>query len=348
MQNHKQVYTVLGCACALAMSVGLVMAQAQKAPPAPPAAPAAAPRAAGVAGADQLFPNAKPGECYARVYIPPTYTTETEQVVKQAASSKVQIVPAKYETVTETVTVKAASKRLEVVPATFEWQEETVTVRPASKRLITVPPTYENVTEKVMVKAGYTTWKKGAGPAAIAAAGPGGTRIDASGDVLCLVEVPPVYNNVTKRVEKTPATTKEEEIPAVTKVVRRQVMKTPPTTREVEIPAVTQQVQVTKVVEPARELRSEIPAVMQTVTKTKQVTEGRYEWRSILCETNATKDKIREIQNALKSAGFDPGPADGVLAGQTMRAVNAFQKSKNLPVDPYLNLDTVRALGVSL
>jgi peptidoglycan hydrolase-like protein with peptidoglycan-binding domain len=116
----------------------------------------------------------------------------------------------------------------------------------------------------------------------------------------------------------------------------------------VEVPAVTQQVQVNKMVEPAREVKTEIPEEKQTVTSTKQTSEGRYEWRSILCETNATKDKIRSIQSALKSAGYDPGPLDGVLAQQTMRAVNEYQRAKKLPVDPYLNMETVRSLGVNL
>jgi hypothetical protein len=336
MQYRKHIFAFNRCAIALALSAGLMTAQAQN------------PAATSTAAADQLFPNAKSGECYARIFIPPTYTTETQEVVKRAASQRIKVVPAKFETVTETVVVKAASKRLEVIPATYEWQEEEVVVRQASKRLVPVPATYENVTEKVLVKAGYTTWKKGASPAVIAAAGPGGTRVSASGDVLCLVEVPPVYKTITKRVEKTPASTIEKEIPAVTKTVRRQVMKTPPTTREVEIPAVMRKVRVTRLVEPAKEVRTEIPAQMQTVSNTKQVTDGRYEWRSILCETNATKDKIKEIQRALKSVGFDPGPIDGVIAQQTMRAVNAYQRDKSLPVDPYLNMETVRSLGVTL
>jgi peptidoglycan hydrolase-like protein with peptidoglycan-binding domain len=46
------------------------------------------------------------------------------------------------------------------------------------------------------------------------------------------------------------------------------------------------------------------------------------------------------------AAGFDPGPIDGVIRTKTMRAVNEFQTSKGLPVDAYLNLPTVKALGV--
>jgi len=60
-----------------------------------------------------------------------------------------------------------------------------------------------------------------------------------------------------------------------------------------------------------------------------------------------TRDRITAIQSALQKAGHNPGSIDGVIGGDTMRAVNAFQRQKGLPVDKYLNIATVRALGVS-
>jgi peptidoglycan hydrolase-like protein with peptidoglycan-binding domain len=83
------------------------------------------------------------------------------------------------------------------------------------------------------------------------------------------------------------------------------------------------------------------------VTKTVKVADARTEWRSILCETNATPGKIMDIQRGLKSAGFDPGPIDGVIRKKTMQAVNRYQEARGLPVDPYLNIETVKALGVN-
>lgn len=75
---------------------------------------------------------------------------------------------------------------------------------------------------------------------------------------------------------------------------------------------------------------------------------GRWQSRlSILCETNATPSKLKEIQQALATAGHDPGPNDGVIRAQTMSAVNSYRRAKGLPVDVYLNLATVKALGVS-
>lgn len=351
---------------------------------------------------NDLPPNPKAGECYARVVVPPRYETTTEQVVKRPASTRIDVIPARYETVKEAVTIREASKRLEVIPATYKTVTERVEVRPASKRLEVIPATYKNVTEtieirpaskrveavpatfedvteRVLVRDAYTTWKRGSAYLSNAKALKTTSGRAVSGvaqarglgdDVLCLVEIPAEYRTVTRRVEKTPATTREIDIPAeyttVTKrvvdreattreievpaeytTVTRRVIDTPATTREIEIPAETKQVAVRKMVTPAEQKTIEIPAVMGTVEKTKLVSESSVAWRSILCDTNATPAKIKQIQVALKEKGHDPGKIDGVLRTDTMRAVNAFQATKGIPVEPYLTIDTVTALGVA-
>ncbi len=160
-------------------------------------------------------------------------------------------------------------------------------------------------------------------------------------------EEPALYKDVSKRILKTAATTKKVEIPATYKTVKRRVMKTPPTTRVITIPAEYQTVKVTKLIQPAMEKRIEIPAQYQTVTKKVKVTDGHMEWRGILCETNMTRAKISDIQRALKAAGYDPGPIDGVVGQATMTAVNSFQKEKGLVVSKYLTMNTLEALGVA-
>jgi hypothetical protein len=90
-----------------------------------------------------------------------------------------------------------------------------------------------------------------------------------------------------------------------------------------------------------------VPAQYETLSHQVKVAEGKTELRAILCETNATPVKIAEIQRALKKAGFEPGPVDGHMRAQTMNAVNHYQQANQLPVDGFLNLETVKALGVS-
>ena len=43
--------------------------------------------------------------------------------------------------------------------------------------------------------------------------------------------------------------------------------------------------------------------------------------------------RIREIQSALKSAGFNPGPVDGKMGQQTKTAVRDFQTANGLQAD---------------
>ena len=57
---------------------------------------------------------------------------------------------------------------------------------------------------------------------------------------------------------------------------------------------------------------------------------------------------IRNLQQSLSDRGYDPGPIDGVVGGKTATAVKAFQRDKELPTDEYLNMDTIRALGITL
>ena len=45
--------------------------------------------------------------------------------------------------------------------------------------------------------------------------------------------------------------------------------------------------------------------------------------------------------------GFDPGAVNGVLAAPTLAAVARYQQARGLPVHGYLDVDTVRALGVA-
>ena len=106
-------------------------------------------------------------------------------------------------------------------------------------------------------------------------------------------------------------------------------------------------VDVTNELSPPKERRIKVPAKYATVTKRKLVKDGMLDWREILCDTNMTRGRITQIQQALLKAGHNPGPIDGVIGGDTMKAVNAFQRKKGLPVDQYLNIATVKALGVS-
>ncbi|HAZ10103.1 MAG TPA: hypothetical protein DCY56_03210 [Candidatus Omnitrophica bacterium] len=53
----------------------------------------------------------------------------------------------------------------------------------------------------------------------------------------------------------------------------------------------------------------------------------------------------KEIQTALKNAGFDPGSFDGKMGPRTRQAIKDFQKSKGLVPDGVVGPKTWASLG---
>jgi hypothetical protein len=314
--------------------------------------------------------------------------------------------PARYEQKGESVLVAEAYEVVETIPAEFRWVEKRILVKEASTRMEQVAAQYETVTEEVVDVPAHTIWKKGVGPI---------QKIDeATGEIMCLVEVPATYKTLTKRVLVSPAAARTVDIPAEYKTVRvkelvseakevrtqvpakykdvqvtqkvadvefvwhevhndehpkatrtgnkicltatpaeyetvsRRVVVSPASTQRVDIEAKYETMNVTKLVSETKELRTEIPAEFETVSLSRIDKDGFMEWRPILCETNMTRSTISDLQQALASKGYNPGKIDGVVGVDTIKAVNAFQNDNNLPTDKYINIETVKALGVDL
>ncbi|HEX4872723.1 MAG TPA: peptidoglycan-binding domain-containing protein [Nevskiaceae bacterium] len=295
----------------------------------------------GTPAADPALPvNARPGECYARVYIAPQFRTVSETVLKTAASERIEIIPEQYEWVDETVLVKPASERVvQVLPAEYRTVEEQVLVKPASERIEEIPATYRTVEETELVKPATTMWKPGRGLI---------EKVDnMTGDIMCLVEVPAEYRTVKKQVIDTPASTRRIPIPAEYQTVRRQELVREAQVIKETVPAQYQTVKVRKLVSPAREQRLPVPAEYQTLTRQEKVADGRMEWKSVLCETNATPETVLELQQALARAGYDPGKIDGRLGAQTLEAVKSYQGAQGL-AQGGVTLETLERLGVRM
>lgn len=236
-----------------------------------------------------------------------------------------------------------------------------VVVKEGGEKIISVPARYEWKQEKVLAKAGYTTWKKGKGAY---------QKVNNStGEIMCLVEVPPTYKTVRTKVLAQPATTKtvkikptyqtvrkrvlveearivKKEIPAQYKTVKKLALAEPATTRSVKIPAKYKQVRQYVQVEPAGSQTVEIPAEFTNVTKRVKVADGRMEWKAILCETNATRGTIQRIQQALRSNDYKVAKS-GKLDRSTLTALSKFQRQKGLP-EGQLTIETLNALGLEL
>lgn len=321
MLRKMTALTIAGCALALATSGAAETNPAEEVE----------------AVTSMLPPNARPGECYARLFVPPEYKNVSKTVVKREAGIKIETTPAEYEWIEEEVLVKEAFEKLEVIPAEFKWVEEEVLVKPAGEKLVAVEAEYETVEERVLVRDGYTTWKKGRGPI---------EKIDhGTGEIMCLVNVPPEYKTMTKRVLVRPAGVDKIEVPAEHATVKKEVLVKAAETRKIEVPAEYKTVKTMKLVQPAQEIRTEIPAEVETVAENVKVKDGRMEWRPILCETNTSPDVVRKLQSALMNAGFNPGAIDGSLGGRTFTAVQAYQQANGLP-SGQLTLETLNSLGV--
>ena len=291
-----------------------------------------------VAGESSPYPpNAQVGKCYAKVLIPAKYEVQTEKVLSKEASENVTIIPAKYSTSTKKILVKEASERLIAVPATYKTITEKILISEASERLVKVPATYETTSEKILVRDAHTAWKKGcSGPV---------QKLGEDCDVLCLVNVPAQYRTITKRILKTPASTKSVPVPAKYKTITRKVLDQAASTKVVPIPAVYKTVQIREIVEPASVRTTPIPEAYQTISKRVKVSESELKWEETVCKKSMTSINIRGVQRALKNEGFNPGPIDGIFGWRTRAALEKFQNANSL-ASGALTKETLSSLGL--
>jgi hypothetical protein len=292
------------------------------------------------AGQSAELSDTTPGVCYVKVWNEPKYNTVMQKTLVKPAGERIEIVPARYEKREQQVVVQPARKELQTVPAEYDTVTEKVLVRPAYTRTETIPAVYDISEEKVLVKAAYKTWKPGAFTAI--------TKVDeATGQILCLVEVPAEYKTEVKRTLRTPEQTKSVEVPAEYADVQKTVLKTAEKVTEVEVsPAVTEMVLTEVMVEPAKQTKIPVEAEYADVATMQLAESGCYSWSQILCDTNMTEDTVTKLQTALGGAGFYTGEPTGKFDQATFEAVQAYEKANNLPMDGYLNIETARTLGV--
>lgn len=184
--------------------------------------------------------SAKPSQCFSEYYV-----------------------PAKFETTEKEVLVKEEAEQISIADAQYEQTEETVMVKASSKDKVLVEAEYEVVEEQVMVEPAKAVWKKGTGPI---------TRIDnATGDIMCLVQIPAVY-----------------------KTIKKTVLKAPSTVEEVEVPAESIVVPVSRLVSDSAADREKLPAEFSTVKVTTKVADAAFIWRDseVSAEGTATGNKI--------------------------------------------------------
>jgi murein L,D-transpeptidase YcbB/YkuD len=90
---------------------------------------------------------------------------------------------------------------------------------------------------------------------------------------------------------------------------------------------------------------AEIDSLRRALSST---TEEKYAATKEKQQEAISKPTIKQIQTALKNAGFDPGSADGKMGKSTRNAIKEFQKANNLNVDGKVGQKTWSILGQHL
>ncbi len=337
-----------------------------------------------VANNSLIPPNAKVGECFAKVLVPPVYKEETKTRLVRAGTKSIVVIPATYKVVDKKVQIRAKSKKLVVIPAVYKKVKEKILVQPEKTKLIVIPATYKTVTnkvlvseardviktvptkyktvtEKILISPAHTEWKRGRGEI---------EKINnATGDIMCLVEVPAVYKTVTKkvvdvpahtvkkvipavyetvtkRVVDVPAHTVKKVIPAVYKTITKKVLVTPATTKEITIPAICKIVKTRVIDKPAKEVVVKKDPVYKDYTIKVKVADSYLRWQPILCKTNTKPNIIKKLQRRLKQKGYAIRKITGVYDRATKAAVNKYQKDNSLSTGA-LTLKTLESLGLN-
>ncbi|QTD45422.1 peptidoglycan-binding domain-containing protein [Ottowia testudinis] len=228
-------------------------------------------------------------------------------------------IPAEYKNVNRYVPEQPATVRVVDVSAAYRTTKRRVMVEPARTESVVVPATYKTVPTQVLVRAETTR----------------------------TVPVPAELQPITRYELDQPASLRQVPVPELVQPVQRPVVLREASVRDEVVPAVHRTETRQVIDQPASTRMVDVAPVYQTLTWQVKVGEAREEKREVMCETNTAPTKIREVQQALQSAGFSPGAADGVLAAPTLAAVARYQQARGLPVHGYLDVETVRALGVA-
>lgn len=168
--------------------------------------------------------SAEAGQCFYEHYKQPTIESDVERAL-----------------------VTEATEKLEVVPAVYREEQREVVVKPAATRILTFPAEYKTVEESLLIEPSKVVWQKGTGPV---------QKIDdTTGEIMCRVQLPAVYEKFES-----------------------QVIETAARTSVVAIPAKTESYDVSLLVSDASEKRTPIEATYEDITKYKTLNDASFSW----------------------------------------------------------------------
>jgi len=185
-----------------------------------------------------VLPDAKAGECYAKVLVPPSYKTETIESLASEASENILVVPAKFSDATERVVKKEAST---VITA--------------------IPPEYETAEASVVVIEGSTDWVRGGIESSMTASKGDLSEIEAAGHELAKVKPgmcfyehykPATLKKNMEKVLISEETETLEVVPASFTAGKKEIMIRPKSNKYLTTPASFKTEQIKILIEPAK------------------------------------------------------------------------------------------------
>ncbi len=198
-----------------------------------------------------VLPEAKAGECYAKVLVPPSYKTETIESL-----------------------VSEASENIVVLPAQFADEKETIVVKEASTVITAIAPEYETAETSIVVVEASTDWVRGGIESTMAASKGDLSEIEGAGHALGDVEPgtcfyehykPATIEKNQEQVLISEATETLEVIPASYSASTVDVQIRPESNKYLAKPASYKTVQEKVLVEPAKSIWKKGEGLVQKI-----------------------------------------------------------------------------------
>jgi len=186
----------------------------------------------------QTLPDAKPGECYAKVVSPAKFETRTEEIVVQEGAERILTTAATFETVDQRIMVREASQIFTSVPVTYKDEVEVIETRPAEANW----------------EMSFGNAKHPASPGALEGIAASGVNLDTVASNSCYREyyTPAQYRTEDRRVLKRAGGETITIIPAEYETQTERVLVKDASTRLTNVPAVYRTETESVLVEPAR------------------------------------------------------------------------------------------------
>ncbi|MBE7217484.1 MAG: peptidoglycan-binding protein [Caulobacteraceae bacterium] len=235
------------------------------------------------AGEEPPPPGAHPGQCFAKVVEPARTRTVLDHVLVAPGRVDTRVIPVRRHWESRPVLLEPERRERFVIPATYRDVWETVVVRPATVQVSTLPAEYRDVPETVMVAPARRYWRRAEGVPQYGPYWPGQTRVEPTGEVVCLVEEPAQYRTVWRHVCVRPEQQVQTPVPAVIRQVARRVIDQPAREEERVIPARFGQQQVEVVDAPERVERIDVPPVYRDVPRQEVVEPAHTRWLPTVC-----------------------------------------------------------------